>query len=123
MKRRIPFVCLLVILDLTLICSFSYSRCSLRRMREATLKLDLFMIRLAVANYTYVQDRGPRSIQDLVDAHYLIQIPVDPFTRKKDWMPNITNAGFRADQAIPEITSVHSASNEVGRNGIAYNMW
>jgi len=92
-------------------------------MREATLKLDLFMIRLAVANYTYVQDRGPRSIQDLVDAHYLIQIPVDPFTRKKDWMPNITNAGFRADQAIPEITSVHSASNEVGRNGIAYNMW
>jgi len=123
MKRRISFVCLLGMLELALICSFSYSRCLVRRMREATLKLDLFMIRLAVTNYTRVQDRGPQSLQDLVDAHYLIQIPTDPFTRKKDWMPDVNNAGFRADQAIPEITSVHSASNGVGRNGVAYNMW
>jgi|ERR1700728_443562 len=123
MKRRIRFVCLVVILALALVCGFSYLRCSLRRTREATLKLDLFTIRLAVANYTRVQDRGPRSIQDLVDGHYLTQIPTDPFTRKKDWMPDVDNTDFRADQAIPEITSVNSASNEVGCNGIAYNLW
>jgi general secretion pathway protein G len=123
MKRRVRFVYLLVILALALGCGFSYIRCSLRRAREATLKLDLVTIRLAVVNYTRDKDRGPQSLQDLMNARYLAEIPTDLFTQKKDWIPDGTGINLRAEQAIPEITSVHSASGRIGCNDIEYNLW
>lgn len=85
------------------------------------LKLDLFTIRIAIENYTLDKDQGPKSLQDLVSGHYLKEIPTDPFTHKKDWVSDMED--LRAEPTFPEMASVHSASDQVGCNGIAYSLW
>jgi general secretion pathway protein G len=122
-RRRVRLIIVAVIVTLVLVLGYFYLRCSLRRAPEAALKLDLFTIRIAIENYTLDKDRGPKSVQDLVSGHYLKEIPIDPFTHKKDWVPDITDPDLRTDQTVTEIASVHSASERLGCNGIAYNSW
>ena len=83
MKRRVRFVSLIV-----LACGLA-SGCSARRDREATLRRDLAMMRGAIDGYTLDKEQAPQSLQDLVNEHYLKEIPTDPFTRKKDWGRNL----------------------------------
>jgi len=122
-RRRVRLIILAVIVTLVLVLGYFYLRCSLRRAPEAALKLDLFTIRIAIENYALDKDEGPKSLQDLVSRHYLKEIPTDPFTHKKDWVPDITDPELRTNQTVAEIASVHSASGRVGCNGIAYNSW
>jgi general secretion pathway protein G len=97
-------------------------RCPLLRdTRERRLTLDLITIRLAIEDYCLDKERGPRTLQDLVDSHYVPEIPVDPFTQREDWVPDIDDP--RAGVVGPEILSVNSASDQVGCNGIAYKDW
>ena len=123
MRHRVRLICITVIAALVFGLGFFHLRCSLRRTREATLKLDLFKIRIAIINYTLDKDQGPKSLQDLVGGHYLKEIPTDPFTHKKDWVSDITDPELRAEPTVPEMASVHSASDQVGCNGLAYNLW
>src|ERR1700674_2984536 len=87
MKRRILLASLMLILIAALTRGFFYLRYSIRRAREATLKADLFVIRKAIIDYTLEKNKTPQSMQDLMNEHYLKEIPTDPFTRKKDWVP------------------------------------
>ena len=97
-------------------------RCPLLRgTRERRLTLELTTIRLAIEDYSLDKERGPRTLQDLVDAHYLPEIPVDPFTQREDWVPEIDDP--RAGVVGPEIVSVHSASDQAGCNGNPYKDW
>lgn len=121
MKRRVWLISVAAIVALVLVLGCFYLRCSLRRTREATPKLDLFTIRIAIENYTLDKDQGPKSLQDLVSGHYLKEIPTDPFTHKKDWVSDMED--LRAEPTFPEMASVHSASDQVGCNGIAYSLW
>jgi hypothetical protein len=43
-------------------------------------------MRQAIDQYTLDKDKPPQSLQDLMNGHYLEEIPMDPFTRKKDWV-------------------------------------
>ena len=45
------------------------------------------MKRYAIDEYTLSKQQAPQSLQDLVNEHYLKEIPTDPFTQKKDWVP------------------------------------
>jgi hypothetical protein len=58
---------------------------ALQHAREAVLSVDLCTMRNAIDNYTVDRQKPPRSLDDLMEAHYLREIPVDPITRKKDW--------------------------------------
>ena len=117
MKRRARFAFLLVLASALAI------GCSARREREATLKQDLAMMRQAVNKYTLDKKEAPQSLQDLVNGHYLKEIPTDPFTRKKDWVPDFSDTVLSVDQKTTGIVDVHSNSTEVGSNGAAYNIW
>ena len=63
---------------------------SVVRAREAVLKQDLKTMRGAIQQYTLDKQQAPQSLNDLVAAGYLTQIPVDPITRTADW-----HAGLR----------------------------
>ena len=75
MKRRGRFVYLLVL------ASALVGGCSTQSERERILKQDLMMMRQATDNYTLNKKQAPQSLQDLVNGHYLIEVPTDPFTR------------------------------------------
>src|SRR6188768_2773797 len=50
------------------------------RTKEQTLKDDLRTMRKAIDQYTVDRERAPASLDDLVSAGYLHEIPLDPFT-------------------------------------------
>lgn len=58
---------------------------SVIRAREAVLKENLFQVRDAINKYFYDKKKFPTSLEDLVSARYLREVPVDPVLRKKEW--------------------------------------
>jgi general secretion pathway protein G len=108
------------------VCGFFHSGCgSQRSQREAEekLKLDLHTMRQAIDEYTLDKDKPPQSLQDLMNGHYLEEIPTDPFTRKKDWVLEFDRVVLSPEQSSTGVVDVHSASGRVGSNGMAYSEW
>jgi len=60
------------------------------RAKEAALHHDLFVMREAIEQYTLDYQKPPESLDELVSAGYLGQIPVDPVTGVKDWTTDDT---------------------------------
>lgn len=118
MKRRVRFLSLLVLASALTIA------CSTEREREATLKQDLRVMRDALDKNNLDKKQAPQSLQDLVNGHYLKEIPTDPFTHKKDWVPQFDEVALTENQTVHGIVDVHSNSTQVGSiNGAPYNEW
>jgi len=92
MKLRVRFV------SLTVLAFALASGCLARREREATLIQDLRVMRQAIDQYTLDKQQAAQSLQDLVNGHYLKEIPTDPFTLKKDWVPYFSDIVLTPDQ-------------------------
>jgi general secretion pathway protein G len=91
--------------------------------REAVLRNDLFELRKLISQYTLDKQKAPQSLDDLVQAGYLKQIPKDPMTNEANWVPDQEDVLSSVDQMEPGIDDVHSASNAVGIDGTAYSSW
>jgi general secretion pathway protein G len=99
-------------------------RGSLRRAREAVLKEDLQVMRAAIDSYTMDKQKGPQTLDDLIQDGYLRSIPEDPMTRSKDtWVTETSDALTSVDQTDPGITDVHSGSQDTGSDGQPYSAW
>jgi general secretion pathway protein G len=96
---------------------------SVTRAKEAALKQDLFVMRQAIEQFTLDKEAAPTSLDDLVTAGYLRQIPTDPTTRRQDW--NVETSDFLLDpqQTTTGITDVHSSSEGTSSEGSAYSSW
>lgn len=92
--------------------------------REAVLKHDLQVMREAIDNYTLDKQAAPQSLDDLQQSGYLRDIPVDPITRAKDWVPQFDNVVMSPDQVTTGIVDVHSSSGRASPfDGTPYNTW
>lgn len=91
--------------------------------REAVLRNDLFELRKLISQYTLDKQKAPQSLDDLVSAGYLKQIPKDPMTNEANWVPEQEDVLSSVDQMEPGIDDVHSASNAIGTDGTAYSTW
>jgi len=122
---RVIIALLTVIIGVS--CAISYRaitlhRASVLRARESVLRDDLLKMRKLIDQYA--ADRGslPKSLDDLVRAGYLREIPADPFTEKRNWIvvvgadPNVSAGG-------EGIIDVHTASLATSREGTAYKEW
>jgi general secretion pathway protein G len=96
---------------------------SIQHAREATLKQDLQVMRTAIDNFTMDKQQAPQSLDDLVDGHYLREVPMDPVSRQKDWVPHFGDTVLSPDQSGSGIDDVHSGSDMVGSDGTPYNTW
>ena len=97
---------------------------TIKATREAVLKEDLHVIRGAIDSYTLDKGKAPQSLDDLVQAGYLHEIPTDPTTRSKEsWVPNTDTAYTDLNESDPGITDVHSGSTETGSDGQPYSSW
>lgn len=97
---------------------------AVRHAREAALKEDLQTMRTAIDTYTMDKQKGPQSLDDLIQDGYLKTIPEDPITRSKDtWVPDTSDAMYSLDETEPGITDVHSGSSETGSDGQPYSSW
>lgn len=97
---------------------------SINRAREAVLRQNLFTMRSVIDQYSMDKQKAPQSLDDLVQAGYLKQIPTDPMTNSKDtWQTVQEDVLVSVDQSQPGITDVHSGSEATGSDGTAYNTW
>jgi general secretion pathway protein G len=92
--------------------------------REAVLRNDLFTLRSVISQFTLDKQRAPQSLDDLVQANYIKQVPKDPFTNRNDsWQLEQEDVLLAVDQQQPGITDVHSGSNLTASDGTAYSSW
>jgi general secretion pathway protein G len=62
----------------------TYNR-SVQHARETVLKENLWQMRRAIDQYNTDKGRLPESIENLVEAQYLREMPIDPITDKPEW--------------------------------------
>jgi general secretion pathway protein G len=97
---------------------------TIQRSREAVLKHDLQVLREAIDNYTLDKQAAPQSLDDLQQAGYLREVPVDPMEQAKNWDPVFDNVVMSPDQVTTGMVDVHSHSPLTSRfDGTAYNTW
>jgi general secretion pathway protein G len=98
---------------------------SVVRAKEASLKQDLAVMRKAIDQYTLDKLAAPQSLEDLVSAGYIREVPTDPITGKKDWLVDFeTDVLFSPEQSSTGVSNVHSASDKVSPfESTAYNSW
>lgn len=97
---------------------------SIIRAKEAVLRDDLFQLRSLIQQYTFDKGKAPQSLDDLVQAGYLKQIPLDPFTNARDtWVTDQEDVMLSVDQTQPGIVDVHSGANQTASDGTAYSSW
>src|SRR5580700_706817 len=97
---------------------------TIQRSREAVLKHDLMIMREAIDNFTLDKQAGPQSLDDLQQAGYLREVPMDPMTQAKDWDPVFDNIVLSPEQVTTGMVDVHSNSGKNSQfDGTAYNTW
>ncbi len=90
--------------------------------RETVLKDDLFKMRSVIDQYAADKGKLPQSLDDLVSAGYLRELPKDPITDNKDWNI-VTGDDPYSTEGGTGVTDVHSSSAEVSTEGTPYSEW
>ncbi|MGH9757690.1 MAG: type II secretion system protein [Candidatus Acidiferrales bacterium] len=116
-------VVLAIIMILAAIATGRYEQ-SVTKAREAALLTDLRTLRDSIDNYTADKEAAPSSLDDLVSAGYMREIPTDPMTHQKDWVTESSDLLVSPEQSSVGITDVHSASDKISPfTGTAYSSW
>ncbi len=91
--------------------------------RESVMRSNLATLRSVISQYTLDKQKAPQSLDELVTAGYLRQVPIDPMTREANWEVVQEDVMMAVDQQDPGITDVHSASSANASDGTAYSTW
>jgi general secretion pathway protein G len=91
--------------------------------REKTLKVNLHSLRSVIDQYTADKKKAPQALQDLVEAGYFKELPLDPITGHRDWRADYDTSVASPDQTETGITDVHSLSNAMSSEGTTYDTW
>ena len=93
---------------------------SIDRSKEKVLRHDLQVMREAIDHYVSDRNAYPDALEDLVDAHYLRAVPVDPITDRKDtWILVAPEDAFYEGN----VADVHSGSEQMASDGSLYAEW
>ena len=116
---------LIVIAMITILLSIAIPsyRQSIQRARDSVLRQNLFTLRNQISEFTLDKQRAPQSLDDLVQAGYVKEIPTDPCTGQKDWTVEQEDVLMAVDQQQPGITDVHSNCPGNSADGSAYSSW
>ena len=92
------------------------------RAREATLRDDLHTMRKMIDQYGADKGVLPQSLDELVSAGYIREVPIDPITGQRDWNI-IIGEDPNSSEGAQGITDVRSASTETSSEGTPYSEW
>ena len=120
----IELMVVMAIISILLAISLPIYQRTVTHARETVLKDDLFQMRQLIDQYTLDKQKAPQSLDDIVQAGYLKQLPKDPFTNARDsWVPVTDDSIQSPDQTEPGIVDVHSGSEQNSSEGTAYSTW
>jgi general secretion pathway protein G len=90
--------------------------------REAVLREDLFKMRALLDQYAADKQKLPQSLDDLVTAGYMRELPKDPVSGQPDWTVT-TGEDPNSSSGEQGVTDVHSSSADVSSEGTPYSEW
>ena len=97
---------------------------AVRHAKEAVLREDLHTLRQAIDSYTVDKEKAPQSLDDLVQAGYLKEIPSDPITGRSDtWQVSQSDTFTDISETQGGIDNVHSGAQALATDGSSYNTW
>ncbi len=90
--------------------------------QESRLRANLFCLRRSIDEYAAGKGKLPQSLDDLVKAEYLEEVPFDPISRSRDWRIVVGNDpnSINGNQGIIDI---HSTSSATSSQGTDYEEW
>ena len=93
-----------------------------RHARETVLRDDLFQMRKLVDQYAADKGKLPASLDELVTAGYMREIPEDPMTGERNWVLE-TGDDPSSLEGGTGITNIRSASTDTASDGRPYSEW
>ena len=90
--------------------------------RETVLRDDLYRMRSLIDQYAADKGKLPQSLDDLVSAGYMRDVPTDPITEQKDWNIEVGEDPYSSEGGSG-IRDIHSTSPEVSTEGTPYSQW
>jgi general secretion pathway protein G len=109
-KKAVPIALAFIALALLTAWLYSEHADSVTKMRDLTLRQDLFTMRAIVNQFTLDKHKRPQSFDDLVAAGYIKRVPTDPTTGRNDtWILQWSD-----DPKMPGIIDIRSGS--IGRD-------
>ena len=121
----IELVIVLAVIGILLSIAIPVYEKSVVHARESALKQDLATLRSAIDQYTLDKEKAPQSLDELVSAGYLRQIPKDPLTNSNSTWQVVQDENIIAsdNQDTGGIVDVHSGATGTSSDGSAYNSW
>ena len=84
----------------------------------------LFTVRSMIDRFTLDNQRPPASLEEMVEAGYLGDIPIDPFTHSNQtWLVEATDFPQSGETSTLGIVNVHSGSDQTSVDGTPYSSW
>jgi general secretion pathway protein G len=103
------------------------------RAKESVLKDDLATMRRLIDQYHSDRGHFPDSLEELVSARYLREIPVDPITERRDSWSIVAPAQLAVEPAADgnvvletgkgNVADIHSGAPGTGSDGRPYAQW
>ena len=109
-------IAMFIIIILLAVALPTYQR-SVQQARETVLSENLFQMRRMIDQYAADKGKLPQSLNDLVDAKYMREIPVDPITEKKEWQ-EIQGEDINSedgDQGLSDVKSLAQGEDGDGK--------
>ncbi len=119
----IELIVVMTIIGILVAIALPNYRVSIVHAKEAVLKEDLFRFRELLDQHYADKGKYPPSLEALVEAGYLRQMPNDPMTNAPDWQVVMEETDPDSPVAEPGVYDVKSNSEAVGSNGTPYNEW
>ena len=95
----------------------TYQR-SIQHARETVLQENLWQIRRSIDQYAADKGKLPQSLEDLVEARYLREVPIDPISDKAEWKEiqgeDINSAD--GDQGLKDVKSLAEGEDSDGKS-------
>jgi general secretion pathway protein G len=88
--------------------------------RETVLQDDLHQMRRMIDQYAADKGKLPQSLDDLVAAGYLHEVPIDPMTDKADWDQNCSDCrgkDINSPKGEEGLINVRSSSTDESLDG------
>ncbi len=110
-----------IIIVLAVIVLPQYQR-TVQQARESVLRDDLYQMRKMLDQYAADKGKLPDSLEELAQAGYMREMPVDPMTGQRDWVPQ-SGQDVNSAEGGSGIVDVHSASSDQSLDGSSYSEW
>jgi general secretion pathway protein G len=121
-KRRVWLLLgIVILLVLTAVPTY---RAMMVRSREAVLQTNLVTMRDVIKQYAKDKKKAPQSLEDLVTAGYLRELPFDPMTNSRStWQPVVADVAISPEATDRGIADVQSGATAISSRGTTYSVW